>query len=458
MLVKNKLDISCWYSENEFGIQPGFGGKYKVSYPKGVFNSLDDDGKKILAKNFTYTRTRPLTMVADRLVYKFSKPNCKELVDYGVVGDLPRISDFIKRDTQDLTNVICDPAKITFTGQNKPEKLLPQRDTSNKKAILALSFGKDSLLCYALLKEIGFDFQIVFGVEMESQNSGEYEFKNRIMKSFADEQGEEILLFKDTVDEMYYAPVTDGLGEFENTNGMLAFALELIPFAFNHGAKYIVFGNEKNMDDSYINAYGTQAYPSFDQSSVYTQRENKQLANFTSNSIQVMSLVEPIYNLAEMKILNNRYPHLLKYMMSCSPDEGSRSRWCYSCPMCAKSFLYLKAVGGDPRKIAFEEDFFRREYTELYPPFARNIKRPYEKPPTVREEQLLAFLMAYQLGAKGDLITIFEQKFLQEAMIKEKDLRRQFLGIHVGPSIPKTLRRKIIPIYEEELFPLYAQD
>lgn len=448
------LPISSTVLDNGFSIDPGFEGKYEVTYPKEIFDSLDKDGKESLAQNFTYTRTRPLALLFDRLDYQFSKPICQDLVDYGVEKDLPRVSDFIKQETKHIRDRVCDPEKIRFA-DGQSSKLISQ-DQTTEKAIMALSFGKDSLLSYALLKEIGMDLQVVFGVEMESQNSGEYSFKNRIMESFSKEQGEKIMFFEDTADDMYYAPTTEGLGEFENTNGMLAFALELIPFSFHSRAKYIVFGNEKNMDDTYINPYGEEAYPSFDQSSTYTAKTNYMLRTLTKESVGVMSVVEPIYNLAEMRILYHRYPHLLQYVMSCSPPEGSRSRWCYSCPMCAKSFLYSLAVGGNPKDIAFDEDLFQATYAELYPLFTKNIKRPYEKPPAVKEEQLLAFLLAYRLGAKGDLMTIFEQNYLQEALLKEKQLRERFFGIHDGPSIPAHLKPQLIAIYQSELAPMLS--
>jgi len=455
---RKKLEISYRVLENGFVIEPGFGGKYSILYPTTVFNSLDNEDRQVLAENFTYARTRPLAMLTNQLNYQFSEPRFRQFVDYGVTKDLPRISDFIGLKNERLNKLILESSKINFLGKDREEqKITPLANHSEEKAILALSFGKDSLLSYALLKEIGLDLQIVFGVEMESQNSGEYKFKMNIMNTFVREQGEKILFFEDTADDMYYAPPTKGLGEFENTNGMLAFALELMPFAFSHRAKYIVLGNEKNMDDSYINRFGAETYPSFDQSSVYTEKENEVLAGFTDRNIQILSPVEPIYNLAEMKILYNRYPHLLKYMMSCSPNKGSQSRWCYACPMCAKSFLYSIAVNGRPTQMDFHKDLFGKEYKNLYPLFAKRIKRPYEKPLAVREEQLLAFLLAYRLGAKGHLVELFEKNLLGEAINREADLRNRFFGIHAGPSVPKSIEKKLISIYEEELTPFQAK-
>lgn len=457
MEFHKELKISYALSNSGFVINPGFGDtEYSVSYPSGAFLRLSEESRKAIAENFTYSRTRPLAVISDALVYDFDEPVIKDFVDYGVLEDIPRISEYLKKNTDELIKKVKDGSgvEIKFTGKSK-NKLIPETTSSDKKVLLALSFGKDSLLCYGLIKEIGLDHKIAFIREMEGQNSGEYKFKNEILEEFSKEEGEEVIFFGDTVDEIYFAKETDGLGEFENTNGMVAFALELAPIATEHGTKYVVFGNEKNLDDSYINEYGHKAYPSFDQSSIYAERANVALQELTDGNLQMTSFVEPIYNIAEMRILFNRYPRLLKYVMSCSPEVGSKSRWCYSCPMCAKSYLYSLAVGGDPKAIAFDESMFSIEKSELYPLFAKSIKRPYEKPVEVRDEQLLAFLLAERNGASGELIDIFREKYSDEAVRREKELRQKFFGIHGAPNLPARFRDKIFSIFEEELKPLY---
>jgi hypothetical protein len=79
------------------------------------------------------------------------------------------------------------------------------------------------------------------------------------------------------------------------------------------------------------------------------------------------------------------------------------------------------------------------------------MNRAYEKPKAVRDEQLLAFLLAYRRGLKGDLINLFEKKYLNEAKKREGALRKKFLGINSVVTIPFEIRNKIINIYNEEI-------
>jgi hypothetical protein len=152
-----------------------------------------------------------------------------------------------------------------------------------------------------------------------------------------------------------------------------------------------------------------------------------------------------------MKVLFSRYPDLLKYMMSCSPETGSASRWCGTCPMCAKSYLYTRAVAGDPAAIGFATDMFQAEKRELYPLFAKNITRPYERPAAVRDEQLLAFLLAERNGATGELVEEFTKRYRDEATGREGELRKKFFGIHDAPNLPESFSGDVLKILTEEL-------
>jgi len=119
--------------------------------------------------------------------------------------------------------------------------------------------------------------------------------------------------------------------------------------------------------------------------------------------------------------------------------------------MCAKAFLYSAAVGNDPKKIGFKKNLFEKKYQELYPLFVQKITRPYEKPPQVKAEQLLAFLLAYRHGWQGSLIELFKQKYLQPAIRQEKSLRQKFFGIHPAPNLPPRLKSRLLPIFRQEL-------
>jgi len=68
-----------------------------------------------------------------------------------------------------------------------------------------------------------------------------------------------------------------------------------------------------------------------------------------------------------------------------------------------------------------------------------------------RDEQLLAFFLAYKNGKKGELIDLFKSLYLKEAEKREKELKEEYFGIHSTKTLPKELKDKLLNIYKEEL-------
>lgn len=446
--------IKKYKIKNGFAFDFLSGKKYQIKYNFKIWENLPPDAQDNLADNFIYARTRQISLLTDqKLSYSFPRPQMADFADYGIIHDLGKIADMNNMPTQKLIQQFKKSGKqINYQKNNKNQKILPQKATQKNQMLLALSFGKDSLLTYGLIRELHIPHQIVFVKEMQDIDQVEAKHKNQICHQFIKNEKVQIEYMHDHADEIFLSKkLTRHLHDIENTNGMLAFILELLPVAYWHKCRYVVLGNEANFIDSFVNHDGHKSYPSFDQSIIYAKKHNQYLKKLTSNNLQSISLVEPIYNLAEYHILYHRYPDLLKYMMSCSPEKPGSERWCYDCPMCAKAFLYSKAVGGDPKAMAFNQDFFAKKYIHLYPIFAKKITRAYEKPQAVRDEQLLAFLLAYQQGHKGALIDLFARKYLKEAKRRQKSLRAKFFGLHNITTIPSAFKNKLLKIYAQEL-------
>ncbi len=452
--MNKKLRFSYRLSANGFKVKVFKGADFAVKFPEIIFKQLPQAVKRFVIDNFIYSRTRALNLLDWQLTYQFGRPAWQNFIDFGLKKIIPCLGEINKLNVNKILNKfpLAEAAgNLVFNGQKQADRLTSFKSLPNR-AVLALSFGKDSVLSYGLAKELGLKLLLATVNEMAGASGDEWKIKSRIIKEFSAEQHEQVHLFSDNVDELYYHPkINCHLSEVNNTNSLLAYALEFLPFVYHHQAAYLIFGNEQNLNDFYFNKAGYKYYPSFDQSSEYTAKENRLWAKASQNKFRVISLVEPLYNLGECRVLYHRYPHLLKYVMSCEPDKGSSERWCYHCPMCAKAFLYSAAVGGDPKQIAFNRDFFAKKYSELYPLFATKPLRHYERPPQVKEEQLLSFLLCYRQGLKGYLIDLFKKRYLAEAVKKEKSFRKRYFGIHPAVNLPTELKNKILGIYRSEL-------
>lgn len=435
--------------------------KYFLSYSKGIFAKFPKLAKAFLLDNFIYARTRSLSILTDYILnYQTAKPYLQNFIDQGLLNDLPRSYEIAKIDPKKPLRRFKQSQKdqsVIFSGQ-KVVNYLPYFFGSSKKAVLALSFGKDSLLSYGLAKEIGLDVKLAVDLDWENYSSLAWQKRVQVMKLFKRQEKEKLITLRDNIDTVLFnKQIKKSIQDLENINAILAFILELMPIVYASRAKYLIFGNEKNLDNFYINSKGHKAYPSFDQSSIYINKVNQLMDSLTDGKFKVISLVKPLYNLAEIKILYSRYPYLLQYVISCYPKVKHYDRWCCHCPLCARVFLYAAAVGGDPEKIGIIKNMFLIKYKELFPLLAPKLKvspsinRPYVKPPQVKEEQLLAFFLAYRNGWRGPLIDLFKRNYFNEAEKRQKELRRKYFGIYEAPNLPKEIKQKLYRIYHQEL-------
>ncbi len=425
--------------------------KAKISYPKNFFDNLDSNSRQNLLANFTFNRTRQLGLYFPKLSYNFPQPLIKKLTEFGINRDLPYINYGSKTKVSEQIKTL-QKTKISFTKKNQSPYILPIHQPLRNNLILSMSFGKDSLLSYALCKEIGLTPKLVFVNDMATWNPGEAVLKYKILKDFSEEEKQEIIFVEDNSDDIYDKKNWRGINEdLAATNAMLAFALEIIPIAYHYRAKHIIFGNEKNLDDYYLEQENYRAYPSTDQSTLFMRQQNKYLSRLTQDNIKVSSLIKPLFNLAEMQIISQRYPYLFKYLMSCTSAKITNEKGCCNCITCAWTYLYGQALGYDPRNLGLKENMFTKDKRRLFIIFNKKINTVSEIIPNAREEQLLSFLLAMRRGAKGPLMEEFKKNFLAETLRKEKILRRRFFGVHSTEMIPEEYREKITNIYKQEL-------
>ena len=452
-LAIKPLEISYELRSYGYKIKAVDNKRYEVVLPKKVFSQADLSLKRFVIDNHLYARTRVLSLITGRpLFYQSSRPYFNNFIEQGIKFELRRIGEYLPGGVEKIISDLLRTQKdIFFKGNKEVNKIFQSKRLASSKAILALSFGKDSLLSYGLANEIGLKVYPVTANIMEKYNFFEWKFKKKIVKYFKRKEKVAVDLFSDNVDDIFYSSKLDKrIEDLHNTNSMFSYVLELLLFANYYNAAYIIFGNERSMDDSFINNEGQITFSSYDQYSSYTKQINNYLAKAADGKIKIISLVEPIYDIAEVKILFSRYPELLKYWMSCVP-ENNKGKWCYKCAICSEIFLYVAAVGGDPQKIGLNKDLFSQNAKELYSIFTKRISQAYGRPKEVRESQLLAFLMAYRRGWRGFLMSLFKKRFLKIALKQEKAFRKKYFGVHSVATMPAEIKNKIFKIYRQEL-------
>jgi len=229
----------------------------------------------------------------------------------------------------------------------------------------------------------------------------------------------------------------------------------LLPYVYAKRAGYILFSNEQSCDDTIIDEDGFKCNPVFEQSHSWLLQNSLMASVIGGNSLSIGSLLEPVHEIAIMRILHKRYPRIAKFQTSCDLQEKPKSdgRWCENCSKCGRIYMFLLAHGINPKTVGFKHDLTRQKYHHLYTLFASNrIKEfGYDQSEAGRNEQILAFLMAYKRGVRGPVMTTFTRRYLAFARKHERKLRQIYFSLHSTKTIPQDLKPKIVRIFRQEL-------
>ncbi len=206
------------------------------------------------------------------------------------------------------------------------------------------------------------------------------------------------------------------------------------------------------MNFSFYNKDGFLTYPAFDQTTIWTKQQDIMMKIMTSGKVTVMSVIEPLTNIAITTILHKRYKKFGKYEVSCDfLNTTSEKRWCHNCSKCARLSIFMKANRIDTKIIGLKDNLLSKKHKKLYCLFDGKEVDCYEKSREARDQQLLAFYMAYKNKEKGYLIDLFKKKFLKEAKSREDYLFKKFFSIYESVTIPNKIKNKVFSIFREEL-------
>ncbi len=434
--------------QTQKGIKIKFKNKnYELKYPQQLWKSYPN--KEILVNNYIPLVTLSLPLMADIKSIKYNLPKSifqqkyKELF----LKDLPSSTQDNKQDAIKLTKQF---KKIKYTFQKHKRLKLKTKNSKNTnyKAILPLSFGKDSLLTLAVSREIGLNPATIYINDTISpkENKQKLKFGKKLNKEFRQKH----YIIQNNIEKLidfdtWNKPETN----FNYTHMITGFCLIALPIAHRHNSEYIIIGNEQDMDFSFKTWQGLEAWPAYDQTSVWQQELNKMIKQLTNKRTEVISIIRPLTNIAIIKILHKRYPEIAKYQFSCDCLNTSYNRrWCNECNKCAKLSLFMKAFGINTKKLGLK-NLFSKKHKHFYSLFkGREVDR-YEQNIESREQQLLAFLLATRQKAKGYLINYFKKHYLKEALTKENELRKKYFRIWPS-NIPKEIKSDVLSIYREE--------
>jgi len=439
--------------QTDSGVEIRFrGSKYVIEYPDEIWKEYPQEARDVLFDNLVYAETihLPLTHKTGEIVYDTPPPYFQTYFFQNMVMDLPSCADVDGTSTAELLKAFMNTT-VSFSEQ---EIKFPDHveETREDSSVVSISFGKDSLLTWAVCREMGMNPQLCYVVEPLLT----YEEKHKMVlaEEFHKEFGVKLNKISHSAGKLRDG-IMLGLGKTEIGWGLQSteYALMILPVAHRYGARYILLGNEQSCAEYYHDKEGFVCYPAYDQSHIWTKQIDSMTRQMTGGGVRYMSVIEPLNDIAVVYALYKRYPEVAKYHMSCfvETEAGRDHRWCLDCSVCSKMYLLIVASGFDPATVGLTRNMLTRECKDYYSLFGGSSVNTYALTGRGRDEQLFGFYLAWKNGDRSDLVQEFKDRFLDEARDREDELYKTFFGLHESITMPKHINEKATSIYKEVL-------
>ena len=425
----------------------------RLRYPPSVWGRFPKTHRKILTQNIAFGLTFQLPYLyttVRKMFYNMPLPLSESFFFKGLALALPSTAIMQSQKDQRITsNLLRKLYDTDYVFSSHKTDVPPYNRTSmSDRAIMPFTFGKDSLLTYALAKELGIHVYPIY--ISEPYSPFEEVTKKLLSEPFRHEFHTQIGFMRNTL-----GVLREPYGWFGWELQLTQYSLMLLPYVYAKRAGYILFSNEQSCDDTIVDEDGFRCNPVFEQSHGWLLQNSMMASVIGGNSLSIGSLLEPIHEIAIIKILHTRYPTIAKYQTSCDLPEKPKGggRWCENCSKCGRMYIYLLAHGINPKTVGFKHDLLKSKYHHIYTIFsASRIKEfGYDQSEAGKNEQILAFLLAYKRGYKGPVMTSFIRKHLVWAKKHERGLRKNFFGIHSTRTVPADLRPRVVRLYHQEL-------
>ncbi|OGK61996.1 hypothetical protein A2334_03950 [Candidatus Roizmanbacteria bacterium RIFOXYB2_FULL_38_10] len=443
------LHIFNKIEKNGVGITIG-NKKYRIEYDEKIWSKFSKPLHKFFADNVTYAATWHLSIINNRsVIYHFDHPVIEPLFFKLLIYSVPmNIYTSKNNSVVSLIQSFYNSNFITeFKSLNHFYFNHKNHNRLKESGLVLFSFGKDSLLTLGLMNEVGIKPVVMFMEEPQSKYENYH--KSHLIKRFKQDFQHLIDLFP-----VSFGHIRQDNGNYWGWDIILSqYILTLIPYCFYYRTKYIFLGNEQSCNDYVMHQSGFMISPVYEQS-VKAMQLLQDIPKLFSIKTHLGSVIEPIHELFITYLLHYRYPALAKYQTSCVLEkrQAKKNRWCGACEKCARMYIFFKALRIEPTSVGFPNiNMFGLNKKHYYSLFTNSKETSaYGGSGLGKDEQLLAFYLAYQNGVKGELISVYKKLFHKEALRRKKELISTYFGIHSSITLPPRIRGKILAIFRAE--------
>ncbi len=421
---------------------------YIIKYPDNLWSDLPSTVKEALAEHLTFTNTNYLSVLYDEptITYNTHRPLLEPFLFKNQLYDMifsekvdgAKDLEYVKR---------CYNAKFEFkegSGSFISSNELPSYSNNDPIAIVPFSFGKESLATLALCNELGIKPILMF--VQEPTQGYEDAYKKIALKELEDKFGfihhriiNQPALLRSGVAR--YGKVTSEVGWGTQTTDYIFYALPLI---LRYKAQMIFFGSEYS-NNEFEYKKGWRLYPSFDQTTEWSQHQNNIARILTDGRTSVNTTFEPLEEIHIMYMLHHRYPELGKLQFSCFAEKPlyKNSQWCHNCYKCTRMFIFALACNIDPHSIGFKKNLMQ-EKNMFNHYFGDEIK-------TGSNTELdFVFTVLHKKNISSPYVDEFRKKKLK--YVKPYSWYLEHFGsLQPYQCLPKKYEKKMINIFKSEL-------
>ena len=427
--------------------------KFPITYPVKIWNAYSKKNKEILKDTLAHSSTFyvPQILQIPEITYKTARTMAEAFFYKNGIYDIPYCANVDKKSSVEYLKFFFKTQYLFNDNVVKmPEKNNLLRESKKKRAIIPFSFGKESMLSCVLAQKLGIEPILVSIVD--PSHKYEHKHKKPLIEAFLKESGLKVHTIE-------YSPGWFWEGRHWGIETELGWGLHVteyqiltLPFLSYFDADYVIVGNEQSCKDTYIDKEGVFIYRAgYDQYRDWTPQQAVLLSMLSGKKVEVMSFVEPLYEIAETKLLQEEFPEYGKYQMSCfAVGEDARDRrWCQNCSKCSYFFPLFTAFNIDTAKIGFTDNLFDKKYSHLYDTFFTRKKGAASY--GSQGELATAFYLSMKNGYTGYSIDRFKKELLPKFNKHKKQYYKEYLGVHETFNILPQYKTKLMKLYKQVL-------
>ena len=405
----------------------------EIQFPEEVWEGFP--AREFLRNELAYilTLVPPMILRHPTMWYSTPEPRFLSFYEECFEQSIPNMVEPIpEEESEDIINRFRSILRH-FPEEPVKSDIIRSNSWDRRRVVLPFTFGKDSLLSLATLRSLGYE---VFPVHIDERvlPRGNAAFI-KLEKQLAEEQNlfchsvkNEIQLLSD------YQVLNQAETRLHQVHVYFIYLLAMIPFCMHYRAPTIVLSNEYHNSLNHVHREGYVCAHRVMQSRAITRRMSRMVEKLSGGQIVAVNLLGGLGNFAIHRLLHDEFPRYGKYRISCHLEMTEYSRWCHSCDRCAQPFLFFLACGQDPLSMGFEVSMLEEDKMPLYSLFRESLhsKDAYHR--FVREEEMLAFLMAYRRGVQGPLMDLFRSRWLQRAEKRFRSLSKRVFRLQAKPG------------------------